>query len=88
MSSIWLDENTKLKSYSAGTKGVKSIVRIELEINEPESLGYVLRNLADVQKACHPAEQAAGLTRPKRTAIEGNRPLMLTYGGGDDDHGR
>lgn len=51
MSTIWIDKFSRLKSYSATAKGGKSTVRIEIECDEPGSLGYLLTELGEIQRA-------------------------------------
>lgn len=66
MSTIWLrDEHSRLKSYSASTKGSKSVVRIEIEVDEPGALGYLLLELGEIEREQKAAEKPA---KPKKQA--------------------
>tara|TARA_R110002020_G_scaffold15555_36_gene55456 strand:- start:1330 stop:1587 length:258 start_codon:yes stop_codon:yes gene_type:complete len=56
MASLWLsDECTVLKSYGATVRGPKAIVRIELEVNDPGALGFLLEDLGRVKGQLGPA---------------------------------
>jgi hypothetical protein len=70
MSSIWI-EDSKVKSFSAVSKGTKSVVRIELEVEDPRRLGYILADLAELQAA-------------QKVASKPKKPLALTYQPGEE----
>lgn len=56
------DEHTRLKSYSATTKGTVSIVKIEIECTSSWEFGYLLRSLEELDtetKAVRAAKAAA-----------------------------
>lgn len=61
-------DGMRLKSYGSVTKGEKSTLRIEIEVDDPRELGYLLRNLqqlAQAQKAmAKPARRAKLLALP------------------------
>lgn len=62
MSTIWIDQYSRLKAYSAVVKGPKSIVKIEIECAEPGSLGYLLEGLRDIER-----DQNAQIKREKES---------------------
>lgn len=74
-STIWLERpHVRLKGYSATTKGTKSTVRIELECSDPDALGYLLRNLAEIERgqkveAREEASRAKAASKGKPLAI-------------------
>lgn len=45
MSGVYLRDGAKLKSYSATTKGKKSVVKIEIEFDDHYELGVCLSGL-------------------------------------------
>ncbi|WP_275789730.1 hypothetical protein [Pararhizobium gei] len=45
------EEHTRLKSYTASTKGAVSIVRVDIEVTDPMRLGYLLAELETIEKA-------------------------------------
>lgn len=49
MSTIFLTDTCRLKSYSATTKGAKSIVKIEIDVADHRDLGWLLRELAEIE---------------------------------------
>lgn len=71
MRMIWLPENGSLKSYSATTKGAKSIVKIEIETSDHYDLGCLLRELAEIETA-----QKASKSPPRKPAA-GKAPPQL-----------
>ncbi|MBD8556870.1 hypothetical protein IFT84_20370 [Rhizobium sp. CFBP 8762] len=87
MSSIWLDEHCSLKSYSATTKGGKSMLRIEIDVRDHYSLGYLLRHLDEIE-----AEQKAAARKPRPAKGKAKSdqlalpspPLQLPYFPGDE----
>lgn len=88
VNTIWLERpHVRLKGYSASTKGTKSSVRIELECLDPNSLGYLLRNLAEIERsqkveAREEAARAKAASKRKPLAIAAP-PLQLPYFGDD-----
>ncbi len=44
------DENLRLKSYSATSRGGKSIIKIEVQVTNVRHLGFALQNLAEVEE--------------------------------------
>ncbi|WPJ67992.1 hypothetical protein STOPSMEL_16 [Sinorhizobium phage StopSmel] len=73
MSAIFLTDKCHLKSYSAATKGAKSIVKIEIETSDHYDLGYLLRELAEIDAEQKAKEKA----QRKPTARKAARPLAL-----------
>lgn len=44
------DEGLRLKSFSASSRGGKSLIKIELEAADPYDLAWALKSLAEVEK--------------------------------------
>lgn len=63
--SFWLfgthDEKLRLKSFSASSRGEKSVIKIELEAADPYELGWALSKLAEVQKGQRTKPKPEGL---------------------------
>lgn len=83
MSSIWLSEASRLKSFTSSTKGTSSVVRIEITVSDPLELGYLLRELQVIQakqkEADRPSKPKAADKR-HQLALPAPR-LALTYRG-------
>lgn len=86
MSTIFLTDTCRLKTYSATTKGSKSVVRIEVEVADHSDLGFLLRELDDIDR-----EQSARKKRGDPPKAKAAKPLVLpapllqlTHQGGDD----
>jgi hypothetical protein len=47
---IWIDSTSRLKKYGASVSGRKSTVKIEIECDEPGSLGYLLECLGEIDR--------------------------------------
>lgn len=63
MTYLYLNDHMRLKSYSASTKGSKSLVRIDIEVNDPGRLGFLLEDLGNIER-----EQAAKAKAEKEAA--------------------
>ncbi len=50
MTYLYLNDHMRLKTYSASVKGAKSLVRIDIEVSEPGALGWLLKDLADIER--------------------------------------
>lgn len=74
MADIWIDQHSRLKSYSAAVKGAKSVVRIEIECDEPGSLGYLLKGLGDIQRE---QELKTQQEKAAKKAAANAKPLAL-----------
>lgn len=61
----WPDEGVRLKSFASASRGQKATLKLEIEIADLHELGFLLRQLADIE-----AEQA----EQKRTAATAARP--------------
>lgn len=70
MTVIYLDDHSRLKAYSATAKGGKSTVRIEIECDEPGSLGYLLQELGQIQRTQDAVKKAAAAAIAKAKARE------------------
>lgn len=83
MKGIWIPESGLLKSYTATTKGSKSVVKIEVDITDHRDLGFFLRELAEIdaeQKTrVKPQRKPAGKAAPQ-LALPSPR-LQLPYFG-------
>lgn len=79
----WNEEHGRLKSYSAAVKGQKSVVKIEVEIADPSTLGFLLEELgrveADQKRQRAPVPRKTGR---RAEQIEHAPTLMLPYHGG------
>jgi len=65
------DGHTRLKSYSATTKGTVSIVKIEVECTDLWEFNYLLRSLGELDaetKAVRAAKAAAAKTKSRKAA--------------------
>lgn len=76
MADIWIDKHSRLKSYSASVKGAKSVVRIEIECDEPGSLGYLLKELGDIQREQTQREKAEKKAAAKAKPLALAAPLL------------
>ncbi|TCP88936.1 hypothetical protein C8J31_102105 [Rhizobium sp. PP-CC-2G-626] len=86
MSSIWLSDASRLRSFSSSTKGAASVVRIEVTVSDPLELGYLLRELQGIQAKQKLADQAAkpkSAEKRKQLALPAPR-LALTYRGDEE----
>ena len=69
MSDIWINQrHARLKSYSATTTGAKSVVTIKIEVSEHSALGYLLKELGDIER-----EQTAAARKAKEDAAAAKR---------------
>jgi hypothetical protein len=71
-------EHVKLRAYSMSGKGQRSIVKIEIEVTDPDALAWLLRDLAKAQAPAKPKRQE----REKPLAIT-HQPLGLPFYGED-----
>lgn len=84
MSNIWIDQrHMRLKDFSASVKRAKSTVKIEIEVSQPGSLGFLLEQLREIEREQIAAEQkakewAAAAKRRKPPALP-TPPLQLPY---------
>ncbi len=66
------EEGIRLKSFGGTIKGVKSVLKIEIEIDDPTKLGFYLADLARLDHAQKQAEKKTtalkmlALPAPKR----------------------
>ena len=74
MSYIYLGAHARLKAYSASVKGVKSIIRVEIECSDPGELGYLLEGLGEIDRKQRLAAKQAAAKR-----------LRLPYFPADDE---
>ncbi|MBO4168896.1 hypothetical protein [Cereibacter azotoformans] len=65
---IYLADDSKLilKSYSATTKGPRSTIRIEIETEDTYELGFLLRELRQVQDQQRSKGQAVKAAKGRR----------------------
>ncbi|OCP17459.1 MULTISPECIES: hypothetical protein [unclassified Ensifer] len=73
MSGIFLTDTCRLKSYSASTKGARSTIKIEIDVADHRDLGFVLRELAEIEAEQNAKEKA----QRKPAAAKAARPLAL-----------
>ena len=75
MSDIWINpRHSHLKSYSAATTGAKSVVTIKIEVRDHSALGYLLKELGDIQRA---QDDAARKAKEEAAAAKRKKPLAL-----------
>ncbi|MES0068764.1 hypothetical protein NKJ73_23600 [Mesorhizobium sp. M0074] len=86
MTSIWIDgRHMSIRSYGATAKGPRAIVKVVIEVNDPASLGYLLKEIGEVKQTVdrevdegRKAEREA----KKRSVAGRQKPLALPYFGG------
>lgn len=79
MTYLYLNDHMRLKSYSASTKGAKSLVRIDIEVNDPGRLGFLLEDLGRIeqeQTAKAKAEKEAARKASKKSQLALPAPLL------------
>jgi len=77
VSGIYFDsELSSLKSFSAASKGTRSVVRIEIETSDPHELGYILHQCASAQATARPKPPAPRAAAKKKLAAP---PLLIGY---------
>ncbi len=72
------DEHTRLKSYSATTKGTVSIIKIEIECTDHGQFSYLLRSLAEIdaeQKTARAAKAAAAKQKSRKAEAQARLAL-------------
>ncbi len=72
MTHLYLNDHMRLKTYSASVKGARSLVRIDIEVSEPGALGWLLKDLADIER-----EQAAKAKAEKEAARKASKTSQL-----------
>lgn len=60
------EDRVRLKKYSSTSCGEKSLLKIEIEIDDPFHLAHLLRNLGDLTRA---QKQAAKPKTPRQLAL-------------------
>jgi hypothetical protein len=72
MTSIWLNQaHSRIRSYSASVKGAKATVKIEVEVSDPGSLGFLLEDLGRAQ-----AELRRGRPTPEPADDQDAQPAL------------
>lgn len=71
-------EHVRVRGYSMSGKGQRSIVKIEIEVTDPDALAWLLRDLARAQAKPEPTKPR----REKPLAIT-HQPLGLPFYGGE-----
>lgn len=78
MTGIWLhSERTRIRAYHATARGTRSVIKIEIETDDPDELAYVLRQCAEAQKACRP--KPAPTKKPAAKKALPPPPLLIGY---------
>ena len=67
------DDRLRLKSYTATTRGAKSVIRIELETEDTFELAHALRCLGETQAK----QKAAAAAKRKAAAAPKRKSLAL-----------
>lgn len=76
MSSLWIDSrHMRIRKYTVAGTGPKAVVRVEIEVSDPGSLGYLLETIGEAQRE---ADAARTKTKQKPT-----KPLALPYYGSE-----
>lgn len=91
MTSLWLpSEHMKIRKYSVAGTGGSAVVRIEIEVNEPTYVGYLLKEIAEAKaqmeldrKKKVQAEREEKQQEKQRRAIGQKKMLALPFYGGD-----
>lgn len=73
MSTIYIGLSGRLKGYSAAVKGRKAILRIEVEFDGHDDIGYVLRELDELQKEQSRIDQPVAKRRLAPLLLEDRR---------------
>lgn len=73
---FWSPEDAELKTFSSSSrktaKGLETIIKIELSVKDPYTIGSVLRQLDEVSK-----EQEAAKKPPRKQPSPKSEPLAL-----------
>ncbi|ABS69735.1 hypothetical protein Xaut_4514 [Xanthobacter versatilis] len=80
----WRADEARLKTYAAATRAKGgAVVKIEIEVLDPSRLGYILQELAEIQRDQDAAAKAA--VKPARAEAKklAPAPRLLTYRGGE-----
>ena len=86
----WPDEGVRLKSFASASRGQKATLKLEIEIADLHELGFLLRQLADIEAEQAEQKCAAAVAPRKRKhprkpdQLEHKPPLGLPYYGGAD----
>lgn len=81
------DDHTRLKTYSASTKGAVSTIRVEIEVTDPMRLGFLLSELAEIvseQKARKAATAKSERKTEKKPQLALAAPLLRLAHRGDE----
>lgn len=80
MSSLWIDHrHMRIRKYTVAGTGPKAVVRVEIEVSHPSSLGYLLETIGEAQREAEAA-------RSKKAKQKPAKPLALPYYGKEDGH--
>ena len=85
MASIYLSSHATLKSYKANVNGEKAVIDIRVEATEHSELGFMLRELKELQDAQKAAAKSTQASKRKPPAKALPAPLLqIPYLSGDD----
>lgn len=83
-----------VRSYAANSKGKHAVVKLEIEVNDHDQLGWLLREIAQAQAECMAARASEPKPEPrsaaqksgakKRAQIGQTKILALPYFGSDE----
>lgn len=77
MSSLWIDHrHMRIRKYTVAGTGPKAVVRVEIEVSHPSSLGYLLETIGEAQREADAARSNKAKQKPAK-------PLALPYFGSD-----
>lgn len=88
MATLYLDEHSTIRKFTSAGTGTRTIVKVEIEVTDPYSLGSLLRELGDEQQKRAAARKAADdAARTEKTharkLAKPAKMLALPYFGGD-----
>lgn len=77
----WRSDDARLKTYSAATRAKGgAVVKIEIEVFDPVRLGFMLQDLAEIQRDQDATAKAAARSAGAKKSLPAP-PLQLTYRG-------
>lgn len=80
----WRADEARLKTYSAATRAKGgAVVKIEIEVLDPHRLGYLVQELAEIER--DQAAAAKAVAKPPRADTKklAPAPRLLTYRGNE-----
>jgi hypothetical protein len=77
MSTIWIEpKNARVRSYTSSSKGSRAIVKIEIEVDDPDALGWLLREIGKAQQEGRRLQtEAAEVARAEKKRANGRKAI-------------